>query len=588
MQTQIFSTASGQIDVSTTVPVWADEVELSFDSDRNWPISRMTDIAPENPDLITAHRVLSETTGDLLFPFVDLRLPSSGKLRMSFLQPLGECCFDPMRNKTQEPLSEVLEFPQEMLTDWENVLYVSERTVRCTRCEQVVILKPVNCHVQCKIETLSPCWNGTAKLVFRGQGRQQVHCIQHIEVTSETTEYITTYEETHEGIKKAVRDGVNFLLRCHYDGKGLYQNGLFLFYDLERKAYRSVHWNWTFGPSIAALLQWALQEDSPVRDISKEMIHCAQGAADMILRFENHTPGHLCQGIPMGRWQENLCYEHGVMGYYSIADSSFCAKWGLIPLYHATGEKEYLRATQRLLQAARRWSQTIPGPLPADYLDDSKTISDRTLDETMFVMGLYQSMWAETGDETIRQDGFSCFENICKKLRMGNGKWARTYLREKDCNNGFESDTKGHGWAMEGLLCAAEMGGDQGEKYLQQACATADLVIASQHEDGHWDNFFGKEDLCAQGGIGEKSTALWSWLLYRLYRKTEKAIYKNAAQKALFWCMRNLYQGADECARGSIVAHSVQSGIIYRDYFPMSCAYTTAFFLLAAYEELFN
>ena len=102
-------------------------------------------------------------------------------------------------------------------------------------------------------------------------------------------------------------------------------------------------------------------------------------------------------------------------------------------------------------------------------------------------------------------------------LSLGDGLYARFYIREEERNDGFEHDTKGQGWSMEGLLAAHEINPERG-RYLELAQRLGDIIIAAQHEDGHWTNFFNCEG--NTGGVGEKSTALWSTLLYRLYHFT--------------------------------------------------------------------
>jgi len=87
-------------------------------------------------------------------------------------------------------------------------------------------------------------------------------------------------------------------------------------------------------------------------------------------------------------------------------------------------------------------------------------------------------------------------------------------------------------------------------------------------------------------GISEKGTALWSLLLYRLHHVTGNPAHLQSARRALRWCLDNQYDGPDPEARGSIVARSQSSAVGYRWWFDVSCAYTSAFYGLAAIEEL--
>ena len=583
MHSQHFSFSKDCIQVSVTAPSWAHRVEVCFFSERNCPVSRMTDISETHPNRQEAIKNLGETTGDLLFPFVDLYPEKNSLLRLSFENPKGVCCADPFRCKTECALLPIVEVAADALTAWENNFFISCREVQCVGCAQVFFGAPVAGNVQFMVRSLAANWSGKAEIWCYGEQRKEMLAQQTISLCDNAVAFAAPDDtQQPDTLRQAVCDAVDFLFRCRDTGDGICNGGMHLFYDLEKTAYRGSHWNWTYGPAIGALLGCLHRSDLVMHYSGAQLLEYATGLADVVLRFENRQEGHPCQGVSLGRWQQNLQYRHGIMGYYSIADSGFCAKWGIMPLYEHTQQEQYLQATQRLLQAAKRWL-AYDAVLPADYLDDLQEFSDRSIDETMFAMGLFQSLFAATHDEAVRTLGLNYFTTLCEKLKMNDGKWARTYLKTTGKNLGFENDTKGHGWAMDGLLCAAQMGGEEGTYYLSLACETADLLLAHQYEDGHWDNFFGRE---AIAGAGEKSTALWSWLLYRLYEQSGETKYRIGAKKALQWCMNHMYSGNDPLAKGSIVAHSVQSGIIYREVVPMACTDTTSFFVLAALKEL--
>lgn len=569
------------ITITVSVDEWVDKVEFCFQSDRNKQVTRMTDISSENPDPIQEIKQLSETKGDLFFPFLDICPDITCSLRMNFENPEGVYCFEPMRCKTEKPLTEEIEIPGGELVEWENTLFVSERENKCTHCQQVFYQRPIANQVEAKFQLLSDHWGGTVSIVCLGQEKEELLSTQEISCVDRKKEVKDGKEGSKEQLQEALEDAVDFLFQCRNTGEGPCHGGMYLFYDMNYAAYRASHWNWTYGPAIGALIACITNQGVLKKHTETELIEYAKSMADVVLQFENKKKGHPCEGIPLGRWQPNLTYKHGVMGYYSIADSGFCAKWGLMPLFRYTKEQKYLDSIKNLYEASKRWLN-VDEVLAADYLDDCRTFSDRSLDETMFVMGMFEELWKETGDKEVCETGLRCFDALCKTLRLEDGRWARTYLKDSKKNLGFERDTKGHGWAMDGLLCASSMGVDTDAFYLQQARDTADLLIRNQHSDGHWDNFFGTD---GRAGIGEKSTALWSWLLYRLYERCGESQYRIAAQKALFWCIHHMYRGQDSRARGSIVANSVQSGIIYRPFFPMSCSYTTSFFILAAIEE---
>jgi hypothetical protein len=142
--------------------------------------------------------------------------------------------------------------------------------------------------------------------------------------------------------------------------------------------------------------------------------------------------------------------------------------------------------------------------------------------------------------------------------------------------------TRGMGWAMEGLLAAHRMKPDGG--YLDRAKILAEHLLRWQHADGSWS--INADRPASVVGTAEKATALWSLLFYRLYHETRDPRHLTAARKALTWGVVNQYTGPDLEARGSVVGSAHDAGVGYRAWFPLSCTYTSAFFALAAMEEL--
>ena len=73
----------------------------------------------------------------------------------------------------------------------------------------------------------------------------------------------------------------------------------------------------------------------------------------------------------------------------------------------------------------------------------------------------------------------------------------------------------------------------------------------------------------------------WAWA--PLYEATGAKIYLNNLETL---APDDQYSGPDPAARGSIVGRSTSSAVGYRWWFDVSCTYTTAFYALAALEEL--
>ncbi|MGW8180826.1 MAG: hypothetical protein ACWGQW_19010, partial [bacterium] len=142
--------------------------------------------------------------------------------------------------------------------------------------------------------------------------------------------------------------------------------------------------------------------------------------------------------------------------------------------------------------------------------------------------------------------------------------------------------TRAQGWVMEGLLSAHSLKPEG--KYLGLAEDMAETLMKWQAPAGYWTHDF--KSPVAEAGISEKGTALWSLLFYRLYHFTNDERYLQAARKALEWCVKNEYHGSDPAAYGGIVGRTRSSAVGYRWWFNVSCVYTSAFYGLAAMEEL--
>ena len=127
---------------------------------------------------------------------------------------------------------------------------------------------------------------------------------------------------------------------------------------------------------------------------------------------------------------------------------------------------------------------------------------------------------------------------------------------------------------MEGLLSSYKLLEDI--VYLQKAEKMARAMMSYQNEDGSW--YFKFDRGAEHTGISEKGTAYWSGLLYRLYDATQNPEYREAARKALDWCVENQYLGEDSDGWGGIIGRTPSSGIIYRRFFDLSCTYTSVFF----------
>ncbi|MEG1754289.1 MAG: hypothetical protein RR234_10295, partial [Christensenella sp.] len=77
MQNVRLQTSNKHINVWALAPHWAEYVELHLQSDRNAPVSKLTDVSPLHPNKANAVAELKNSEGDLLFPFIDIEPQNS-------------------------------------------------------------------------------------------------------------------------------------------------------------------------------------------------------------------------------------------------------------------------------------------------------------------------------------------------------------------------------------------------------------------------------------------------------------------------------------------------------------------------------
>lgn len=564
-----------------------DYMEMQIVSDRNKPFTRLSDISQDHPNPAQEKKRNDSYDHDMIFPIVDIKPEIGMKLRFDFKVATGEFCFNTGYNKKLSPIKGVVEIESGEFMRWENDMYLADKTTLPTKMAIVRKIYPVAGKAVAGFETLSPYFTGDVSFVGFVGGAKETLYETRVEINSHGWQpagiaYLPIDLPPDVAIvKKSVAEALGFLRNAQNKSTDeLTGGGMYLFYDLDEKCYRANHWNWTWGPAMKFLLDAAKLGEfgNP-----QELTEYAVSMADCVLRFQHPvTEDVLLSGVGLGRWQNDLMHPNCTMGYYSIADSGFCAKWGLSQVYAKTKDSKYLDSMLALYDTAITWVDKF-GVIPSDFQDDINCFLDRTLNETMFGMGLFTELFKLTGDEKYKNQGIRYFDALVSALYLGEGVWARIYLQEEKKNLGFNNDSKGHGWAMDGLLCANELA-PENPSYLEKAKKTADFIMQYQHSDGHFNNFFAQEE---SGGVGEKSTGLWSWLLYRLYAETHEEKYVAAARKALIYMINSMDDGQeDPNLRGGVIANSHQSGIIYRPYFKMACTYATSFFGLAALEEL--
>jgi uncharacterized protein YyaL (SSP411 family) len=292
---------------------------------------------------------------------------------------------------------------------------------------------------------------------------------------------------------------------------------------------------------------------------------------------------HPMFGVPLSRWRRDIILpDFGYQQCYSTSDANFFSGWAWISLYTETGNKKYLDAAKLLAETTDQL-MTQYGLIPQDYYVDEQKFSEHTIDESGFGSEGIANLYAITKDPKYFKMTEQYIQEHLKKLSRSDGLWERGWHQKTGVQPTIKM-TRGLGWAMEGLL-AAHRNNPKGP-YLDLAKKMADRMQAWQKPDGHW-TFITDEPL-EKVGISEKGTALWSYLLYQLYAASGEKKYVAMARKSLTWCIKNQYQGADRQAYGGIVGKTIHSavGAAFRPWFPITCAYTSAFFSLAIMEEL--
>jgi hypothetical protein len=337
---------------------------------------------------------------------------------------------------------------------------------------------------------------------------------------------------------------------------------------------------WTWGIAIKLLLEVDAHRRLLPGAAGEDLLAIARRAGRTTLGFTERDPALPASGLITVRWNTRIDTERGFQQYLSPADTSFLAGWGWIPLYEATGDQEFLEAANLATDAIARLVDRFGIP-PMDYIVDDGEWKDFTLDESGFTPEGLAEVYRVIGDERAKDTAVGFMTHMIGTFESPNGIWYRQY-NQKTGEVAEPDYTRGLGWAMEGLLAMDRLIPDS--FYLEKAKRIGETVLRYQREDGSWSE--NMRDQANGLGITEKGTALWSFLLYRIYGRTGDERYLSAARSALRWSIRQQPETSDPHARGGIPGISNGSGVVFRRWFRLSCLFTCAFAGLAIMEEL--
>jgi rhamnogalacturonyl hydrolase YesR len=575
--------ASGiTLHVSLTTNV--QDVKIQIRSDRNTRITKITDISAEHPEPQT---VLPTPIPNkqIWYPVVDIvRNPGmKGHIILDSMATIS--AWNQHFFKKSENNKKKINLEADRLEDWENSLYIEPRARQINDFYIQQIVQPLNGTLNYHFTPLSEEWKGTITIRFKENGVAKTinHKINWSKVLSKNWEF-TNSNLSQKNLKLALSKSIDYLLRSQNKNKSsLTYGGLNLFYDLDAQSYRSNHWIWGSGPAVKVLLNARKINGLHLSTTNSGLLKAAEKIGQSAINTRIMDPNHAMYGVPLSRWRRDIILpDFGYQQCYSTSDANFFSGWAWIPLYTETGNKAYLEAAKLLAETTDRL-MTHYGLIPQDYYIDEKKFSEHTIDESGFGTEGLANLFVATNDQKYFKMTEQYIQEHLKKLSRADGLWERGWHQKTGVQPTIKM-TRGLGWAMEGLL-AAHRNNPRGP-YLSLAKKMADRMFTWQKPDGHW-NFITDESV-EKVGISEKGTALWSYLLYQLYAATGDKKYVAMARKSLTWCINNQYQGPDRQAYGGIVGKTIHSavGAAFRPWFPITCAYTSAFFSLAIMEEL--
>lgn len=565
------------LELAAQVPARMAEVEIRIESARNTRISRISDVSPLMPQRSPVPAGPAQR--EIFYPVVDVALQPGveGVVEFSAV-PLVTHINQHFHKPALVP-AQRMTIASERLSFWENTIAVEPAAIALEKFHLRLMVPVIHGGVHRQFELLAEQWSGRISLHAPDGTQLAAALVTDTARPAAAAPQGDALEPAR--LRASVVESVAYLLRAQErNPTSPVFGGLNLFYDLDASTHRSNYWIWGWGPSVQLLLDAGRVPSIAASFQPGQLQEVAEQVGQASLRFMVEDPQHPARGVPVSRWNRNLSFATGFEERISVADAQFLAGWAWLPLYRATADERFLQAALTLADATERLAAEHE-VIPQDYYHELGKWSEHILDESGFGMEGLAELYAITKDTRHREIGRKYFESVRNKLQRPDGLWHRGWNRVSGVMPAIYV-TRGMGWAMEGLLAAHRAMPNDG--YLKRAEEMAEHLMRWQHADGSWS--FNADKPVAEVGVGEKATALWSLLFYRLHAQTGDPRHLAAAQRALRWCVENQYFGPDLEARGTLVCVSPASGVGYRAWFRVSCTYATSFFGLAALEEL--
>ncbi len=575
-----------ELTAEAILPRSGGEVIFEFISDRNTPVSKQSDVSPRHPNA-EQERMNYPYSVEMWFPVVDIQLEPGMTAQAEIKNYDDRIYVNSFAWKKPYYLQNGhITIPAEHLVQWENGLFVKTRDAVLTKFslqKKCLVLPTISKRALCNVNLLSDHWSGTITVHYEIDNHWE--SLPPCRFSTDTqSEEKNPPQIGCSSLEQSLNESIRFILgTCNNCVTSPHKGGFYLFYDLDADTYRQGQWPWGWGPAIRLLMD-SSHISSVSKEFSSELLRkTGYNAAKASLRFQAYHPYHITDGLGTTRYSPRQYDKTGFQELVSAgSDSGFLVGWGWIPVYKETGDPIFLEAAKAYAQSVENVLSAFDLP-PQDWLTASGDWIDFTIDESGFGTEGIAELYSVTGEKKYAELAAKYMDRHTKYFERPDGLWNRCYNWHKKETTPTFYNTRGLGWAFEGLLATWHANPEK-KIYLEKAVKMADVLLTGQQPDGSWN--YNYIQPVSEVGTSEKGTALYSLLYYRLYHATKDGRYLAAARNALKWCMEHQYMGENMHARGGIIACSPASCVTYRAFFNACCNYTSGFLGLAILEEM--